>query len=124
MHRPPYILSASTNLLGICFIIITGLKLVNANIRSYADEVAWLAALLCRSRRRWHSLRSALSLREASHSCTQAGAAAPANKAGSEARISISARPCLHGNLRLGQLHLNAGSLVSTRVRYGSFPLP
>ena len=46
MHRPPYILSASTNLLGICFIIITGLKLVNANIRSYADEVAWLAALL------------------------------------------------------------------------------
>jgi len=46
MHRPPYILSASTNLLGICFIIITGLKLANANVRSYADEVAWLAALL------------------------------------------------------------------------------
>ena len=46
MHRPPYILSASTNLLGICFIILTGLKLANANARSYADEVAWLAALL------------------------------------------------------------------------------
>lgn len=46
MHRPPYILSASTNLLGICFIIITGLKLANANARSYADEVAWLAAIL------------------------------------------------------------------------------
>jgi hypothetical protein len=46
MHRPPYILSASTNLLGICFIIITGLKLANANARSYADEVAWLAAAL------------------------------------------------------------------------------
>ena len=46
MHRPPYILSASTNLLGICFIIITGLKLASANVRSYADEVAWLAALL------------------------------------------------------------------------------
>jgi hypothetical protein len=46
MHRPPYILSASTNLLGICFIIITGLKLANANARSYADEVAWFAALL------------------------------------------------------------------------------
>ena len=46
MHRPPYILSASTNLLGICFIIITGLKLANANVRSYADEVAWLAAIL------------------------------------------------------------------------------
>jgi hypothetical protein len=46
MHRPPYILSASTNLLGICFIIITGLKLANANARSYADEVAWAAAFL------------------------------------------------------------------------------
>lgn len=45
-HRPPYILNASTNLLGICFIIITGLRLANANARSYADEVAWLAALL------------------------------------------------------------------------------
>jgi hypothetical protein len=46
MHRPPHILNASTNLLGICFIIITGLKLAAANARSYADEVAWLAALL------------------------------------------------------------------------------
>ena len=46
MHRPQPILSAATNLLGICFIIITGLKLANANARSYADEVAWLAALL------------------------------------------------------------------------------
>jgi hypothetical protein len=46
MHRSPYILSASTNLLGICFIILTGLKLANASARSYADEVAWLAALL------------------------------------------------------------------------------
>ncbi|HEY0266206.1 MAG TPA: hypothetical protein VGC16_05595 [Rhizomicrobium sp.] len=45
-HRPPHILSASTNLLGICFIIITGLRLANANVRSYADEVAWLSALL------------------------------------------------------------------------------
>ena len=45
-HRPPHILSASTNLLGICFIIITGLRLANANARSYADEVAWLAAIL------------------------------------------------------------------------------
>ena len=44
--RPPDFLCSSTNELGICFIIITGLKLVNANIRSYADEVAWLAALL------------------------------------------------------------------------------
>ncbi len=46
MHRPPHILSASTNLLGICFIIITGLKLASVNAHSYADEVAWAAALL------------------------------------------------------------------------------
>lgn len=44
-HRPPHILNASTNLLGICFVIITGLRLANANARSHADEVAWLAAL-------------------------------------------------------------------------------
>lgn len=43
-HRPSSILSAASNLLGICFIIITGLKLANANVRSYADEVAWCAA--------------------------------------------------------------------------------
>jgi len=46
MHRPQPILSASTSLLGICFVIITGLRLANANARSYADEVAWLAAIL------------------------------------------------------------------------------
>ncbi|HEY4076375.1 MAG TPA: hypothetical protein VGM26_05520 [Rhizomicrobium sp.] len=46
MHRPPHILNASTNLLGICFIILTGLKLANANVRSRADEVAWVAAML------------------------------------------------------------------------------
>lgn len=45
-HRPPHILNAATNLLGICFIVITGLKLASANARSYADEVAWLAAIL------------------------------------------------------------------------------
>jgi len=46
MNRAPSILSASTSLLGICFVIITGLKLANANVRSYADEVTWLAAVL------------------------------------------------------------------------------
>jgi hypothetical protein len=46
MHRQPHILSASTNLLGICFIVIGGLKLTNSNSRSYADEVAWVAAVL------------------------------------------------------------------------------
>ena len=46
MHRPHPILSASASLLGICFVIITGLRLASANVRSYADEVAWLAAIL------------------------------------------------------------------------------
>jgi hypothetical protein len=46
MHRQPHILGASTNLLGICFIIIGALKLTNSNSRSYADEIAWLAAAL------------------------------------------------------------------------------
>jgi len=46
MHRPQPILSAATSLLGICFVIIEGLKLTGFNAKSWADEVAWLAALL------------------------------------------------------------------------------
>jgi len=46
MDRHPNILNAATNLLGICFVIIAGLKLTNSNSRSFADEVAWVAALL------------------------------------------------------------------------------
>jgi hypothetical protein len=46
MERPPQILNASTNLLGICFVIIGGLKLTNSNSLSFADEIAWGAALL------------------------------------------------------------------------------
>ena len=45
-HRPPHILNASTNLLGICFVVIGGLKLSGSNGLSIADEVAWLAAAL------------------------------------------------------------------------------
>ncbi len=37
-------LNAATNLLGICFIIIGGLKLTNQNSRTWSDEVAWAAA--------------------------------------------------------------------------------
>ena len=46
MHRHPHILNASTNLLGICFVIIGGLKIANLNSRSYSDETAWVAAFL------------------------------------------------------------------------------
>ena len=46
MPRHPHILSASTNLLGICFVIIGGLKLTGQNPNSYSDETAWVAAAL------------------------------------------------------------------------------
>ncbi|WP_426163621.1 hypothetical protein [Sandarakinorhabdus sp. DWP1-3-1] len=45
MNRHPNILNAASNLLGICFILITGLKLTGRN-GSWADETAWCAALL------------------------------------------------------------------------------
>ena len=44
--RHPHILNASTNLLGICFVIITGLKLTGSNSQSWADEITWCASLL------------------------------------------------------------------------------
>lgn len=46
MPRHPHILNAATNLIGICFLIIGGLKLTNSNGRSFADEIAWLATFL------------------------------------------------------------------------------
>jgi hypothetical protein len=46
MNRHPHILNAASNLLGICFVIIGGLKISNLNARSYSDEAAWSAALL------------------------------------------------------------------------------
>lgn len=44
MRRHPHVLNAATNLLGICFIIIGGLKLTNQNSKTYSDEIAWAAA--------------------------------------------------------------------------------
>ena len=46
MHRHPHVLNASSQLLGVTFVVIGALKLSNANARSYADEVAWGAAAL------------------------------------------------------------------------------
>jgi hypothetical protein len=45
MERFTNILNAASNLLGICFLIITGLALTGSNSRSYADETAWGAAV-------------------------------------------------------------------------------
>lgn len=46
MDRHPQILNASTNLLGICLGLITGLRLTNFGETSVGDEVAWAAALM------------------------------------------------------------------------------
>ena len=45
MERFPNILNAASNLLGICFLTITGLSLTGSNDRSYADETAWASAI-------------------------------------------------------------------------------
>lgn len=41
-----YILSASANLLGICFVLITGLSISNSDAKSYADEVCLFSSFL------------------------------------------------------------------------------
>ena len=43
--RHPHILAAASNLLSLCFIIIGGLKFSDLSDGTYADEVAWVAAL-------------------------------------------------------------------------------
>ena len=43
--KPPHILNASSNLLGICFILITGLKLTKLSSTTLADEISLFAAL-------------------------------------------------------------------------------
>ncbi len=39
-----HILNASSNLMGICFVVVTGLKLTGASDRTWADEIALFAA--------------------------------------------------------------------------------
>jgi len=45
MDRHQHTLNAASTLLGICFVIITGLKLTNYNGRTVGDEAAWVAAV-------------------------------------------------------------------------------
>lgn len=61
------------------------------------------------------SFFSAFSWRLSSQVCTQAGGSPP-SVTWPPARISISASPCLQGNLRLGQEHLKEGPDRSTWV--------
>jgi hypothetical protein len=46
MPRHPHILNAATNLFSVCFFIIGGLKFSHLAAKTYADETAWLAAIL------------------------------------------------------------------------------
>jgi hypothetical protein len=46
MDRHPNILNAASNLLGICFVIITGLRITRMSAHTVGDEVAWVSALL------------------------------------------------------------------------------
>ncbi len=67
--------------------------------------------------------RSARSRRPVSHSAAHGGASASGTGspvAQSNSRLSA----CLHGNLRLGQLHRYAGPERSITVWYGLLPLP
>lgn len=43
--KQPHILNASSNLLGICFVLITGLKLTKASDNTLADEISLLAGI-------------------------------------------------------------------------------
>lgn len=42
--KQPHILNASSNLLGICFVLVTGLKLTKASDNTWADEISLMAA--------------------------------------------------------------------------------
>jgi hypothetical protein len=44
-YNQPHILHASSNLLGICFVLITGLKLTNNTDHTLSDEFSIVAAL-------------------------------------------------------------------------------
>ena len=46
MDRHPHILNAASNLLGICFVIITGLRITRLSGHTIGDEFAWGAAFL------------------------------------------------------------------------------
>src|SRR5262249_31745649 len=62
--------------------------------------------------------------RRESQSFTHSGTGAGANKEDFSARIHISAKACLHGNFRLGQVHLYPASASLTATRYGVAPEP
>ncbi|BBU62529.1 hypothetical protein MSC49_24640 [Methylosinus sp. C49] len=44
-NRQPHILTAASNLLGICFVLITGLKISKVSDSTLLDEVAMVSAV-------------------------------------------------------------------------------
>ena len=58
------------------------------------------------------------------HSATQAGISLTVKSSLRRAYNNNNPMPCLHGNFRLGQLHLKATFTISTCVWYGLLPLP
>jgi hypothetical protein len=58
--KQPHILNASTNLIGICFVIIAGLKITAIADRTFADEICIVSAFgfLCAAVLSYVSLRT------------------------------------------------------------------
>ena len=46
MNRQPHILGASSNLLGIALLIVTGLNITHTASKTFSDEIAALAAVM------------------------------------------------------------------------------
>lgn len=45
-ERSPHILNASSNLLGLCFVVLTSLKLLNISNKTIIDELTTVAIIL------------------------------------------------------------------------------
>jgi hypothetical protein len=45
-HRSPHILNASSNLLGLCFVVLTSLKILNFSHTTLIDELTIVATIL------------------------------------------------------------------------------
>jgi hypothetical protein len=45
-HKSPHILNASSNLLGICFVVLTSLKVLNISQKTLIDEFTTAAIIL------------------------------------------------------------------------------
>lgn len=45
-NNSPHILNASSNLLGICFIVLTSLKVLNISSKTIIDEITTVAIIL------------------------------------------------------------------------------